>query len=379
MCDMKKGKEKCEILKTIRTQIAQKYGLDYTPTKCNNDGDCLGTCPKCEAELADLQKQLEERGITDITLDKSFEELANNVGSSDSQEDIYMPDQHLAGMIAPPDELEELEGDIICPPDYKPSDERKILMECPVAGIGFHDIENVWDELDVGDKVSLVREKDNPHDKNAVAIALYVDDPDDGDSNTIIGYIPRTDNKAVAALIDMGWSNLLEAEISEKKEHGSNYDKLHITVYVKSHDEVEGRESRIRLMAFSDKGAWKEFTDDLWKMGYTYFRWGGFPPWELDLPEKGNKVVFLYQDEEESLLYLMKTIATGEQCLPYLKNKEELYSVDDCSPYVLTNICGKIRVKNEDLAFLGDIDNGYSQPDTRLSKEISEKLIELFR
>lgn len=116
---MKKGKEKCEILKAIRTQIAQKYGLDYTPSVCNNDGDCIGTCTKCEAELADLQKQLEEKGITDITLDKPFEELADNFCKSDDQDDIVLPEQQLTGLIAPPDEFEGLEGDIICPPDEK--------------------------------------------------------------------------------------------------------------------------------------------------------------------------------------------------------------------------------------------------------------------
>jgi len=376
---MDRGKEKCEILKAIRMKIAEKYGLDYTPSECNNDGECIGTCPKCEAELTDLQKQLEAKGITDITADKDFEMLADQFGTSDDQEESDDVEKVLMGMPMPPDDIDELEGDVMCPPENIYSEEREVLLECPVAGIGFHDIENVWEELDVGDKVSLIREKDNPHDKNAVAVALYEEDPDDGESDTIIGYIPRKDNKAIAALIDMGWSNLLEAEISKKIEHGSNYDKLHITVYVKSHDEVEGKESRIRLMVFSDKGAWKEFTDDLWKKGYTYFRWGGFPTWELDLPEKGNKVVFLYKEEEESSLYLMKTIATDEQCLPFLKNKEELYYVDDCSPYVLTNIFGRVRVKNEDLAFLGDIDNNYGQPDMRLTRDVSEKLLEFFK
>lgn len=376
---MKKGKEKCEILKAIRTQIAQKYGLDYTPSVCNNDGDCIGTCTKCEAELADLQKQLEEKGITDITLDKPFEELADNFCKSDDQDDIVLPEQQLTGLIAPPDEFEGLEGDIICPPDEKNPVERKILVECPVAGIGFHDIEEVWDELYEGAKVSLIRESDNPHDKNAVAVALS-EDTDDPEICRVIGYIPRKDNKAVATLIDMGWGKLLEAEISEINDNASYSDRLHISVYVKNQEEVKSEDDRLHLMVFSNQEDWDSFTDDLWKDGYSYFRWGGFPPWELDLPEKGDKVVFLHSGEQESSMYLVKTIAIGIESLPYLKNKEELYYVDDCTAYVVTNVCGKLTVDNEELSFLEDfLAKDHWQPDTRLSKEISEKLIELFR
>lgn len=47
---MDKGKEKCEILKSIRAYVAEKYGLDYTPSECNHWSKCRGTCPKCDAE-----------------------------------------------------------------------------------------------------------------------------------------------------------------------------------------------------------------------------------------------------------------------------------------------------------------------------------------
>lgn len=65
---MSAGKEKCDILRRIRQDVAEKYGLDYSPTECNHQGDCSGTCPKCDAELKDLQRQLALRGITDIDL-----------------------------------------------------------------------------------------------------------------------------------------------------------------------------------------------------------------------------------------------------------------------------------------------------------------------
>ena len=47
---MKEGKQKCRILKTIRKQIAEANDIKLVTSKCRYRGDCLGTCPKCEAE-----------------------------------------------------------------------------------------------------------------------------------------------------------------------------------------------------------------------------------------------------------------------------------------------------------------------------------------
>lgn len=65
---MGSGKEKCEILKRIRKDVAERYGLDYTPSECTHKGDCSGTCPKCDSELQELQRELDARGIKDIDL-----------------------------------------------------------------------------------------------------------------------------------------------------------------------------------------------------------------------------------------------------------------------------------------------------------------------
>ena len=51
-----KGKDKCEILKKIRSEFAQKNGIDYSPSECNHDGDCNGVCPRCEEEAKMLLK-----------------------------------------------------------------------------------------------------------------------------------------------------------------------------------------------------------------------------------------------------------------------------------------------------------------------------------
>ena len=52
------GKNICHTLKTIRKQVAEANGIDYTPAPCHFDGDCSGTCPACEAEVQYIERQL---------------------------------------------------------------------------------------------------------------------------------------------------------------------------------------------------------------------------------------------------------------------------------------------------------------------------------
>lgn len=54
-----KGKQKCQLLKSIRCKIAKENGLSYTLSECTFQGECKGTCPKCEAELRQLTNDLE--------------------------------------------------------------------------------------------------------------------------------------------------------------------------------------------------------------------------------------------------------------------------------------------------------------------------------
>ncbi|MCM1216895.1 MAG: hypothetical protein NC548_20545 [Lachnospiraceae bacterium] len=53
-----KGKEKCRALKEIRRQIAEKNDIPYAVSQCTHQGDCKGTCPKCESELRYLEREL---------------------------------------------------------------------------------------------------------------------------------------------------------------------------------------------------------------------------------------------------------------------------------------------------------------------------------
>ncbi len=56
-----KGKNRCRILKDIRKRIAEENGIEFATSECKYKGDCLGTCPKCEAEVRYLESELERR------------------------------------------------------------------------------------------------------------------------------------------------------------------------------------------------------------------------------------------------------------------------------------------------------------------------------
>lgn len=60
---MARGKQTCKILKEIRRQIAEANGIEFVTSECRYKGDCLGTCPKCEAEVRYLEQQLRDRSL----------------------------------------------------------------------------------------------------------------------------------------------------------------------------------------------------------------------------------------------------------------------------------------------------------------------------
>ena len=58
-----KGKQTCRILREIRRQIAEANDIEYVTQECRYKGDCSGTCPRCEAEVRWLERQLQARAL----------------------------------------------------------------------------------------------------------------------------------------------------------------------------------------------------------------------------------------------------------------------------------------------------------------------------
>lgn len=56
-----KGKEKCKALKEIRRQIAAQNDIAYVVEECKHKGECRGTCPKCEADVRYLERELAKK------------------------------------------------------------------------------------------------------------------------------------------------------------------------------------------------------------------------------------------------------------------------------------------------------------------------------
>ena len=370
---METGKEKCERLKAIRKQIAEQYGLEYVPTECTHKGECTGTCSKCDAELRDLQEQLNRKGIMDIDLNVkipiqgSGDDTTENADIHILQGEVAAPELPLDGMPAPP---------------FRPRRKIHVLYkECHIAGTTFHNLENVWDELYEGAELALVREKGNLHDRNAVAVALaddYNGDPEDFDFDYILGYVPRTENEPIAMMLDMGWTETFGCELSRIEGENPRTGKLYMKIYIVSKDEVEVTNHLLRAMELDDE-EFADFTISLLNQGCTYFRWGGFPPWKRNLPKKKDKVVFIYRHGNEVDLYLLYCIAVGDDDAAYfVEEKELLHAVDDCCFYVFTNAKGPVTVANEQLDFLNGEPVESGQPETYLSESASGRLYELF-
>lgn len=53
------GKEKCILLKEIRTELAKNNGIIFVQAECSQSNGCIGTCPRCELEVEYLDKEIE--------------------------------------------------------------------------------------------------------------------------------------------------------------------------------------------------------------------------------------------------------------------------------------------------------------------------------
>ncbi|MCL2132622.1 MAG: energy transducer TonB [Lentimicrobiaceae bacterium] len=58
---MTHGRKVCNTLKEIRRQIAEKNEIEYATDDCRFEGECKGTCPKCDAEVKYLENELHKR------------------------------------------------------------------------------------------------------------------------------------------------------------------------------------------------------------------------------------------------------------------------------------------------------------------------------
>lgn len=354
------GKAKCNLLREIREEIAARAGSSKLPPhNCSHSGNCPGTCPRCESEMGRLSRDVQSRDNLTIKVSEELSRRIDSFATLSNDEDITVLNGDVA---APP----ELDGQVAFQP---PQVYKKIFFkECPVAGLSFHieKDDDLWSELEEGTRLALVRDRGNKHDRNAVAVALaddYDGDPDDFDFDFILGYIPRTDNAEIAALMDAGYADKISAEITTLKQYGPYNDRIRITIYVESREPVVQRPDLLRAQ-WLDDDAYHRMIAGLKEQGFATFRWGGFPPRERGLPETGDKIVMLHEENESVGLHLMHVLMTGEDCLQLGIDPDEVFAVDDCIHFALTNVAGPLTAPLDSLRFLSrPAIQEYSAPD----------------
>jgi hypothetical protein len=96
-----------------------------------------------------------------------------------------------------------------------------LVQSSPLAGYRYAEAAQVWPELKVGDRLDLVREPDNPHDRNAVRVDWR---------GRKLGYVPRAENAALAWAMDRG--ERLGARISRLQAHRNPRQRIEFEVFV---------------------------------------------------------------------------------------------------------------------------------------------------
>lgn len=120
---MEKGKQTCKILKEIRKQIAAENDIELVTSECTHKGDCAGTCPKCEAEVRYLERELEKRqrlGKVAVFAGMSLGTIVAATGCGPFQPTAGMPmDPNDTATVVQTDSLPEIEeplpGDVMMP------------------------------------------------------------------------------------------------------------------------------------------------------------------------------------------------------------------------------------------------------------------------
>jgi hypothetical protein len=102
------------------------------------------------------------------------------------------------------------------------ADERAVLIqESPLAGFQFHGGDAVWSSLTAGAPMKLVREPNNSHDSNAVAVHF---------NKEKLGYVPRGENGAVAQMLNRG--EQLAATISRLTVDEDPWQRVRFSIFL---------------------------------------------------------------------------------------------------------------------------------------------------
>lgn len=96
-----------------------------------------------------------------------------------------------------------------------------LVQRSPLAGFQYYGGKILWDEMREGDRLTLVREPDNPYDAFAVRVEWR---------GAKLGYLPRNQNRDVAGEMDRGTQ--VGARIGQLTTDRNPWKRLRVDVYV---------------------------------------------------------------------------------------------------------------------------------------------------
>lgn len=110
-------KERCKKLKAIRKKVADTIGVDLHQTECTYEGECKGTCPKCEKEEQILNKAIMGGTVAAAAVMLSACSLNDDVQSANNSSPSAI--ESIKGLFGKGEEEEEIElaGDVVYVPD----------------------------------------------------------------------------------------------------------------------------------------------------------------------------------------------------------------------------------------------------------------------
>lgn len=103
---------------------------------------------------------------------------------------------------------------------YKPS---RHIDSFYVAGFQYHEGLFVFDELNVGTKLQMVQEADNPYDPHAIKLCY---------EGTMIGYVPRDSNDLISIMMTYGHTDVFECYVVQVNPQASPCKQVRVNVYI---------------------------------------------------------------------------------------------------------------------------------------------------
>jgi hypothetical protein len=101
---------------------------------------------------------------------------------------------------------------------------RKHFDSFHIAGFTYYEGVLVFDKLKIGTELRLKPEPENRYDANAVAIYF---------KKRKIGFVPRTCNKPIAAILDAG-HKIFELRVQQVKPDAHPENQMHVVLFVKT-------------------------------------------------------------------------------------------------------------------------------------------------